>query len=71
MIINNLKMFSYIFKNFFYFRKFVTGHIEYLRVPYVARGPWVGHHWSRVKFKIRLPITKKKKKVKIKFKIYK
>jgi hypothetical protein len=36
MKINNLKMFLYIFKIFFYFRKFVTGHIEYLRRPYVT-----------------------------------
>jgi hypothetical protein len=49
MKINNLKMFSNIFKNFFYFRKFVTGYIEYLRGPYVARWPRVGHHWCREK----------------------
>jgi hypothetical protein len=45
MKINNLKMFLYIFKIYFYFRKFVTGHIEYFRGPYVAREPWVGHYW--------------------------
>jgi hypothetical protein len=36
-------------KIFFYFRKFVTGHIEYLCGPHVARGPRVGHYWCRTR----------------------